>query len=391
MEENQIPLYAKIIEDMRNKILCGEWTQGDRLPSEIEVARRFGVSRITSKRAFDELEREGLIYRVRGSGSYVMSKSQKTGISACSQAGIKIIHILLPFYSAFGRGVDIIRGANDFLEPRGYFLKIHNSMRDPAKEKEALLNLYQSGAEGVIFYPLSNKENMDIVQMLSIQNFPIILIDKYCDGLSADSVVSDNFRGMYDAMAYLLERGHCDIAFISDVDVQSISSVKDRFLGYCEALKDYGKEIRYENYLLNYGDYIRKNYPSIYQMMIENTPLDMMGLNVFKNFLSGMLERPNSVTAMVAVNDYVAMYFMKAALGLGMSLPAELSIIGFDNLEFSPHLEIPLTTVEQDFYNMGYTAAEFLIQRISGERDSFGKTMLPVKLIERNSVKLWRN
>jgi GntR family transcriptional regulator of arabinose operon len=380
------PMYAKIIEDYKMKILKGDLREDDRLPSELDVASLYGVSRITSKRAFDELEREGYIYRIKGSGSYVCSK-YNNDISTEVADQMKIIEIILPFHSSFGRAVDLICGANKFLEEKGFVLKIQNTYLDPDKEKGVLVSLKERNIAGAIYYPSSNSKNIDIIEILNLQNYPIVSVDKYYDGVTMDYIVSDNVGGSYAAVTSLIESGHTHIGFLSGIGLDDATSVRDRFFGYCKSLKDNGLELRHENYRINYFKELITDYPRLYQLMsLTPIPKDKEMDDYFKRLLSQFLDRNDNITAIHTVNDYNAIYVMKTALQMGVKVPEELSLIGYDNIELSEHIEVPLTTIEQDFFQMGYKAASLLCEIILGEYENKQKIILPVKMIKRESV-----
>ena len=386
MTKENVPLYIKIIEEYKSKIGTGELKPDERLPSEIEVAKCYGVSRITSKRAFDELERERFIYRVKGRGSFV-ANLKISDISTNNKSLSKVIDIVLPFDSSHGRSIDIIRGANNFLQKNNYLLNIQNSHHSSAKEREILLNLYKTGVSGVIYYPISSSNScIDLIQMLTMQNFPIVTVDKYYDGLPVTSIVADNFKGAYEAVTYLIDKGHTKIGYISDFGLDTASSVRDRFLGYSTALRDNGLEVDYNNYFLDLKKDIEKNYPEVYEIFINRQPITKKCIEYYKRILDYLMDRPDGVTAIHTVNDYVAMYMMKTAIEIGIKVPKELSFIGFDNIEISRHLEVPLTTVEQNFFGMGQKAAELLIERINGGSSETGKVVIPTRLIKRESV-----
>jgi GntR family transcriptional regulator, arabinose operon transcriptional repressor len=387
MTEDNRPLYVRIIEEYKAKILEGELKENERLPSEMEVANDYGVSRITSKRAFEELERDGFIYRVKGSGSYVAVRKEKKGKTVSFSNAMKVIDIVIPFDSSQGRSIDMIRGINDYLQENGYFLKILNTIQDVNKERELLSSLYNTGASGIIYYPISGRNNSDILQILSLNNFPVITVDKYFEGLPIDYVISDNLSGSYNAISYLINKGHENIGYISEIALETATSVRDRFYGYCKALKDNGLEIKYDNYVVNYIDDIRINHPELLESFtIKSSPFNKKCMEYMKRILNGFLDRQDKITAIHTVNDYVAMHILKTALDMGVKVPDELSIVGFDNIEISQHLEVPLTTVEQDFYQVGYKAAMVLIDRISSGLSKQEKIIIPTKLIERESV-----
>jgi LacI family transcriptional regulator len=111
----------------------------------------------------------------------------------------------------------------------------------------------------------------------------------------------------------------------------------------------------------------------------------MIDLTPLRDYLSGS-DRP---TAVFAANDQIAIALYRTAASLGLSIPGELSILGFDNLDVSAHLEPPLTTLAQPFLSIGQTAANLLLKRINGENGFYQQITLPAELIIRSSCRLF--
>lgn len=373
MLSGEKPLYSQIIEILRERIASGEYVTDQQLPTEIELAEQFGVSRITSKRALIELEREGLIYRRRGSGSFVKKREglRKTGEEQVqSSASNRIISLIVPYVSS-NNLVGYIPGVASCLESKGYYLSIHSSDWRSEKEGDFLKTLPKRGSSGIILYPVSTQRNLEIVHALHSNGYPIVTLDQYYTNIPMTSVVSDNQSGGYMAASKLLELGHTRIAFLSTIGIQYRSSVRDRFFGYCKALSDNGIPLE--------TDLIFSDLPP----EAEGDPVRKRAF--YKSLLQKMLEM--NITAIQAEHDLVAYDCLKAALDLGISVPGELSIVGFDNnRELLAHSDIPLTTVEQDYGEIGRRAAMALIDQLETGNHERGRQEVPVKLIARQST-----
>jgi len=367
------PLYSQIIEILRGRIERGEYVPDQQLPTEVELAEQFGVSRITSKRALIELEREGLIYRRRGSGSFVKKKEgvRRPPEEQGGAAANRIVSMIIP-YVASNNMFGYIPGISAYLESRGYYLSIHNSDWSSAQERELLRSLPKRGTSGIILYPVSTQRNLDIVHALHATGYPIVTIDQYYSLLSMGSVVSDNFGGGYTSAAQLIELGHTRIAFLSTIDIQYRSTVRDRFFGYCKALSDNGLPVDIDLVYSGMTDQAESDPPSRRQF--------------YKSLLAQMLEQ--QVTAIQAEHDLVAFEIVKAAADMGVRVPEELSVVGFDNnLDFALHSDVPpITTVEQEYREIGRRAAEMIVDQLeSGERQT-NRVEVPIVWIARQST-----
>ncbi|MCX7884493.1 MAG: GntR family transcriptional regulator [Caloramator sp.] len=359
MKENKKTLYSKIVQDLVEKIEKGEIVKGQRLPTEKELMEFYDVSRITAKRALEELKNMGLIYRKKGHGSFLNEIASKEEIYKQN-----FISMIMPYENSSGRFIDYIKGASDYLYSKGYFLSINCTDGDEFKEKEYITKMSVSGAKGIIYYPAKNMTNFDVLYLLYTRKYPIVTIDKYFDFLPISYVVSDNFNGGYELCRYFIELCHKKIAFISSVDIGSASSVRDRFLGYVKALKDNDIDID-DNVIIN-GYLKYKNYD-------------------LKKICKNLYDL--GVTAIICENDFIAMDILKSLNIQGINVPNDISLAGFDNIPVLQQMNIELTTIEQDFYEIGKKAAELVVEYIEGREVVQNKVVIPVKLIKRKSSK----
>lgn len=369
MEPGNKPLYALIIDDIKRKIEEGMYTVHQQIPTEMELADQFGVSRITSKRALLELERSGYIYRKRGSGSFVKERAgdKEPFLGGTSGAPQRIISMILPYMAANGH-LDYMRGATEYLESKGYYLSIHCTDWNPEKEKELLTRLPKHGFSGIILYPISSIHNMEVLNLQYIDQYPIVTMDQYYDSIPVPSVCSDNFRGGYIAAQRLIELGHRRIAFVSSIGIEYRSSVRDRYFGYCQALKDGGLPSDAELVITDfYRQVNEENKEAFYEEMIQI-----------------LLAR--KATAIQAEHDELGLELLRVCLASNIQVPDQLSLVGFDDEEVSRHFEVPLATVRQNKYEIGRRAAEAVIDLIEERRLGEKRVLVPIMLQERQSI-----
>ncbi|NLO83584.1 MAG: GntR family transcriptional regulator [Clostridiales bacterium] len=355
-------LYLQVVEYIKNEILHNRLQPGDKLPTELELSKMFGVSRITSKRALDELAKANMIYRKKGQGSFVLPIKK----GRIEESVPKVIAIVLPTDGTAGRRVEYVRGAMDYLDGKGYYLSVHTTYDDPAKEREYLVQLPQDGIKGIILYP-SARANFDTLLTLYIKQYPIVLIDQKYESLPLSAVVSDNFDGAFQAVSHLIKLGHRRIAYVALVRLEDVSSVRERFLGYCKALRQH--DIPFDR------DVIRLPLSKYTQGDTKNK---------LKDVLSDLLNK--GTTAIFAEHDYLAIMIAKELSNMGVSIPQDVSLVGFDNIEMLEHLEFQLTTIDQDFYQIGKTAAQLVLECIENGVYKSKEVVVPVKLIERDTT-----
>lgn len=357
-------LYSKIVEEMKAKIASGVYKADDQLPTEAELTERFGVSRVTSRRALEELEKEGYIYRIQGSGSFVKPlgrfQEEQTG-----RIG-KMVSLIIPEEDDRGT-MGYIRGASEWLNKHGYFLSVHQSNYDDSKERNLLDTLPRRGVSAIIYYPRA-QGNFDILHKLTLEEYPIVTIDKHFESLAIGSVESDNVGGTYQALSHLIGLGHRHIGFLSSVSLESTSSVLDRYFGYCQALKDAGIPLDCR--------WVHVDG----RTTIEERGRDRFFAELLNLYVS------EGVTAVQAENDLVAASLLNRCLDAGLRVPEKLSIIGYDNNPLTEHVAVPLTTVEQNFYEIGRRAAAAVVDWLEHRAVCRERLKIPVKLVERGST-----
>jgi len=367
--EGKTSKYIQIADDIRDMIKSGQYETGDKLLSEQELAEKYNVSRITSKKALDDLVSEGLIYRVRGSGSYVADKKSPSS----RKPSIDMIAVILPFNPAAGGGMSILQGAEEAANKHGYYISLHNSNGSRTKEREILLKLTKDSMKGIIYYPYYTAENFDLINMLVCDKYPIVMIDKYIYDIELDCVVSDNFRGSYDLTQYLIKLGHRNIAFFCDDYIDERSSLRERYLGYSRALYDNNIKLNIENV--------------VYEAVPDRPVSEKENIEFHARLLERMRTGSTPVTAIEAASDITAIEMLNAAAQLGIKVPDDITIVGYDDQNIASMAYPPLTTVRQDFKGMGMQAAQLLLERIKDPNKKSSMVRLPVELVARQSSK----
>ena len=362
-------LYKQIYKELFNQISQGFYKMGDQLPSEKEISNLYGVSRITSKRVLVELEKNGYVERVRGKGTFLIKtiKSPIQDIQNSEEKTKGSIAIVFPSMNDFGNFSQTLDGCTKVICENNYKPNLYYSFHNLQEVENLLKNLRDNHVKGIIYYPYSLLDSYELLNSFKWAKIPLVTIDKYFTGLDIKAVCSDNFRGGRLATEYLINLGHKKIAFVSDVSLEGVSSVRDRYLGYCEALDK--ANISYNPDLI-----------SIKKVNIEF--LREYDESYFVSEIRRLLEK--GTTGIIAINDKVASYIFKVAKILDIKIPKDLSVVGFDGIPYSEFQEIPLTSVLQDFTKIGREAASIIIDELEG-KERLSITNLPVSLVVRAS------
>jgi GntR family transcriptional regulator, arabinose operon transcriptional repressor len=370
------PLYQKIANELIERIEKGELRSGDKLPTESELGGAYGVSRITVTHAIRLLQNRNLVFRVKGSGTFI-SKKRADGFGVRPYGDMSFISVVFPHGEQNGAH-EILIGIESESTNGSYYVTIHNSRNKPFLEHDIIMNVLGQGCGGVIVYPcLSDPRNLDVYSELVIRDIPFVFIDRRVDFLRVPFVACDNERAMRDLVTHIIGRGHRRIGFLYN-SFETVSSERSRFKGYCEAQIAAG--IAVDPALL---------YSAMQGADAAGDPEEdelihrRRGEAALSHF-TGLDNRP---TCVVAVNDVLAIALMKAALAGGVRVPDDLSITGFDDLPAAAHLEVPLTTARQPFEQIGVEAARLLLGRIKGNVTAAQEILVPASIVIRESVR----
>ena len=357
-------LHRAISRELVREITEGVYRPGDRLPSEAQLCERFNAFRITVAKAIQTLQRDGLVTRRPGSGTYV----QKPNSSGNHQFGLLIPQL----------------GSTEIFEPI-----CQGIMRAPLAKSHVLLWGYAPGeaetdsdhtgkmaeqlcrqfidqkVSGVFFAPLEytvdrDAANRRIVDLLTRAHVPVVLLDRclesYPKRSEFDLVGIDNHRAGFVVAQHLWQRGARRIVFVARK--RSASTIVERIAGYGFGLSDADPNAFYRVLLGDVND---------------------MG------FVRGLLAeaRPDGI---VCGNDLTAARLMRSLLDLGARVPEDIRMASFDDVSYSKFLPVPLTTIRQDCSEIGRAALSLMLERLREPNRPGWEIRVPFELIQRHST-----
>lgn len=364
--ESPIPLHKQLLNEVRHRILSGQWLPDTRIPSELELKQQLGLSRSTVRQALLAAQAEGLLERVAGKGTFVAHVSVPAG-------NPQLIGFVIPYFrSSFDS--QLLRGAESAAKARGYRIIFCNSERKVEEEDRLLQLLVRDGVTGVVIWPAMGEGANRFLLHLARQ-LAVTLMDRTFPGLGADFVRCDNYAGAYTATQHLISLGHRQPAFLARPYLELLP-IAQRLEGYRAAMQDAGLS-PLEPILVGEPREIGTDYAL-------RAYLDASGEDIQQ--IRRHLESAGRPTAIFAMNDLMAMQVLKAASLAGVRVPQDLSIVGFDDLDVVSQLEVPLTTVVQDPFALGDQATRLLVDRIEGRADGPREVVLPTRLIVRAST-----
>lgn len=272
----------------------------------------------------------------------------------------KLIGILIPELNNIFCA-EIITEVEDMLRNQGYATMVCDCRTDIAREKEAVEFLIKRRVDGVIVMPSGNKGKH--FKKLTDAGIPVVLLDRKTDDFDGDCVLVDNQKGAKEAVKRLIEAGHRTIGMITGP--RDVFTAKERYLGYEEALKE--SNIPVNDSLVSYNEYTIKGGMSGLRYLVENN---------------------KEMTAVFVANYELTMGVVIEASELNLNIPEQLSVVGFDNVEFARACVPRLCIVSQPTKEIAQKVAEVMLERLEHEHK---KEKMIIKLstgfVEGKSIK----
>ena len=258
-----------------------------------------------------------------------------------------------PFFAEISRGIE------DEAFKKGYSVFLCNTELDTQRELFYVDVLSKKQVDGIIF--VAAGDQADSLDLLLRRNMPVVMIDRDLPNVEVDAVLTDHQLGGFLATRHLLELGHQRIACIAGPS--SITPSAERITGYRKALEEAG--IPYDENLIIRGDYHAQSGMDITHSILKMNP------------------RP---TAIFALNDLMALGALRAAAEANCSVPGDLAVVGYDDLEIARFTNPPLTTISQPKKEIGAQAIHLLVDRISHKSRPPKRLVLPPELVVRRST-----
>lgn len=348
--------YQTIYDDIKTRISSGEYLTGDQLPTEGELVQHYSVSRPTVNKALSMLQHQGLIRRRSGAGSFVSSPQRrlftadKLGATenSAEPAEVAYFGLLIPMLGTTEIFEPICARIAQQSQTHNFHVlwgdsAAHSGSNVAADFERTCMRYIERGLDGVFFVPLeltpdSESTNERIIQHLQEAKIPVVILDadylRFPERSEFDLVGIDNIRAGYLAAQHFLEQGAQRVDFLQKPD--SAYTVTLRWRGFGMALQDAGIEVE----------------PGYYHI---GDPSD-------QEFVRSIVQ--SGATEIVCANDVTAAEFMFSAGSLGVNVPSDVRILGFDDVKYARFARIPLTTFRQPCAELGDLAVETMLSRI---------------------------
>ena len=259
---------------------------------------------------------------------------------------------------------EIITGMEDILRNHGYATIVCDCRTDKKLEREAVEFLIRRRVDGIINMPVDEEGNH--LKRFQKTGKPIVLIDRKIQGIDCDSVLVDNKKAAEDAVHYFIERGHQNIGIIGGPE--EVFTAQERMAGYYKALESAGIPVRES--LIWHGDYTIQGGVRGLEELVQNNP---------------------EMTAVFVTNYEMTMGAMIGVNELGIRIPEQLSMIGFDNLQFARACNPKLTIVSQPTDGIAKEVAKVMLDRLENTGEASGELFsekLETEIIAGKSVRV---
>ena len=327
-----------------------------------DIARDLNVSIITVSKALrgntdiSEATRQRVLARMKELDYQPNMTARGLATGRSYIVGLIVPDLLNPFFAGLAKSL----GAA--LRDQSYGLILASSENEPEVEKSEIRMMLARGVDALLI--ASCQEMLEGFMSVHNQATPFVLIDRPFPHLRANFVGTDDFSGGKLATEHLIKLGRRRLAYIGSPD---LSPAADRFRGFRSALRENDIDMR-ENFVLPIPNPERP---------LDNAGYEMMGT---------LLKRKSRPNGVFCHNDVVAIGAMKATLDEGLKVPRDIAFVGFDNVNYSKYLQIPLTSVDQSTKQLGETAAQLALDLIA-KKVAKPKTILLVPtLVVREST-----
>lgn len=315
------------------------------------------VSNVLNNSRFVSQERKDRVLRAIQELNYVPNAvARGLRMKESKTIGLIISDMTNPFYP------DLAKACEDVAQERGYTVIIVNTNEEKKRMSGAVSLVREGKVDGLIIASTSTQD-MEILREVVDGGFPVVLVHRHVPGLDIDTVLADNFSASYSVVRHLCSLGHTRIAKITGVDNSTVNL--ERIEGYKKAMADAGLQVRPE-WLISGRSRYQQSYTAATFMLNQS--------------------REDRPTAVIAAGDLAALGVMDAVKDMGLEVPEDLALIGFDDLFLAEYRAVQLTTVRIPRYDMGQQATRILLDRISGSGPPGNiRIVLPTHLIIRRT------
>lgn len=336
--------YIMVKEKIKEWILSGDIKPGEKIYSENELVKMFGVSRHTIRQAVGDLVHEGWLYREQGAGTFCTKPDdQADTMTKKTAVNGKNIGVITTYISEYIFPA-IIRGIESYLSDHGYSLTLACTDNDVEKEKQCIQTMLNRNIDGLIVEPTkSSSFNPNIHYYLELEQnkIPYLMINQFYPELMPTSIIVDDEKGGFIATNHLIELGHEKIIGIFKTDdLQGVNRMK----GFIRAFREH-------------------NIPFFPEMVISYTT-EEKDTKLLEKLQQILFSSETIPTGIVCYNDQIALSVLNLLREHKKKVPEDISIVGYDDSYLAEASGVKLTSITHPKMDMGIEAAKRIISAV---------------------------
>ncbi|MEH7545471.1 MULTISPECIES: GntR family transcriptional regulator [Bacillaceae] len=329
-------------------VTSGKVRPGERIYSESELVKKFGVSRHTVRLAIGDLVHEGWLYREQGAGTFCSGKKiqNKLPENTSQNTNTKNIGVITTYISDY-IFPSIIKGIESYLTEQGYSLTFACTDNDIEKEKQCLQSMLNRNIDGLIIEPTKSSSynpNINFFFEFEQSKIPYLMINQFYPQLMPPHIIVNDQKGGFLAAEHLINLGHQKIMGIFKADdLQGVY----RMQGFIKAHRE-------------------NNLTLSPELMINFTTEEQKNLLLDK--VKRLLATPETMpTGIICYNDQVAISVLNCLRELNLKVPEDISIVGFDDSFLAEATETKLTSVTHPKIELGIQAAKWIVSAVENQ------------------------
>lgn len=356
--------YTAIVEWIKDYIASNGLKPNDRFLTEKELCTIHNVSRQTVRQALMQLERDNILCRVRGSGTFI-----KSTVSEVSAPGLNVdgssVGVISTYFSDY-IFPHIVTGIEKVLNDAGLPMQLSITHNQVTEETQALKSMIARGVRGLIVEPSKSalpNPNTELYREIKMNRIPLVFFNAKYPWADFPCVAMDDEAAGKLVTDHLFDCGHRNIAglFLMD-DIQG----HKRYSGFINSCIAHGRKDS-EKYVVWYSSAEKKD--------------------LFVNSKNRILELLGKVTAVVCYNDLLAANLLRFCRENAISVPDDISVTGIDDSSYAELCDVPLTTVRHPHRRLGEAAAKELLRLMDNNGAEPEDIIFTPELIVRDSVK----
>lgn len=353
--------YMDIVTDIKAGITEGALKPNDKIQSENELSEKYNLSRQTVRHAISVLENEGLVIRIKGSGTYVAENA------ITDKKNRNTIVVITTYVDAY-IFPQMIQHIESVLSKEGYNVQICFTYNRISREKTILESIIEKDdVAGVICEATKShlpNPNIKYYKILRENKIPVLFLNSYYENLEVSHVSINDVQAGKIATEYVIEKGHKRIGGIFKLDDGQGAK---RYYGFLEAMNNAGLKVTGNDVV--WFDTVDTEKDEYVEMLFER-----------------IRARLNSRTALVFYNDETALKLLGLFRDRGIQIPEDVSVIGIDDSVISPDENVKITSVIFPTKMVAEKAAENMIKMIKDPLFE-GTFEFDLQIMERDSVK----